>query len=250
MLLALIARGVAFEFRSKLENPAWRKTWDWTIFVGSLVPALLWGVAFANIVKGVPIDASLNYVGGFWNLLNGYALLGGLVSLAGFTLHGAIFLTLKTSGVLAEDSRKMAVRLWLPAVIVLVLFSISSYFTINVINTLGVNPGIIPITAVLALLVSGYFIRVKRDGWAFIMTTLAILMAVTTIFLELYPRVLVSSLNAAWDLTIFNSSSGPYTLKVMSIVALIFVPIVLLYQGWTYWIFRKRITEKPESLEY
>jgi cytochrome d ubiquinol oxidase subunit II len=250
MLLALIGRGVAFEFRSKMENPLWRKTWDWVIFVGSLVPALLWGVAFANFVRGVPIDASLNYVGGFWNLLNWYALLGGLVSLTGFCLHGAVFLTLKTSGPLADDSRKMAIRLWLPVVILLVAFSISSYFTIDILNTLGVNPGMIPISAVAALLVSGYFIRIQRDGWAFIMTTLAILMSVTTIFLELYPNVLVSNLNPAWNLTITNSSSGPYTLSVMTTVALIFVPLVLLYQGWTYWIFRKRITEKPESLEY
>ncbi len=250
MLLALIGRGVAFEFRSKMENPLWRNIWDWVIFVGSLVPALLWGVAFANFVRGVPIDASLNYVGGFWNLLNWYALLGGLVSLTGFCLHGAVFLTLKTSGPLAEDARKMAIRLWLPVVILLVAFSVSSYFTIDILNTLGVNPGIIPIGAVAALLVSGYFIRIKRDGWAFIMTTLAILMSVTTIFLELYPNVLVSNLNPAWNLTITNSSSGPYTLSVMTTVALIFVPLVLLYQGWTYWIFRKRITEKPEALEY
>ena len=250
MLLALIGRGVAFEFRSKMENPLWRSIWDWTICVGSFVPALLWGVAFANFVRGVPVDASLNYVGGFWNLLNWYALLGGLVSLGGFCLHGAVFLTLKTSGPLAEDSRNAAMRLWLPVVILLVAFSVSSYFTIDVLNTLGVNPGIIPITAVAALLVSGYFIRIKRDGWAFTMTTLAILMTVTTIFLELYPNVLVSSLNPAWNLTISNSSSGPYTLRVMTTVALIFVPVVLLYQGWTYWIFRKRITEKPESLEY
>ncbi len=250
MLLALIGRGVAFEFRGKMENPLWRKIWDWAIFVGSLVPALLWGVAFANFVRGVPIDASLNYVGGFWNLLNWYALLGGLVSLTGFCLHGAVFLTLKTSGSLADDSRKMALRLWLPVVILLVVFSVSSYFTIDILNTLGVNPGIIPIGAVAALLVSGYFIRIQHDGWAFIMTTLAILMSVTTIFIELYPNVLVSSLNPAWSLTITNSSSGPYTLSVMTTVALIFVPLVLLYQGWTYWIFRKRITEKPESLEY
>ncbi len=250
MLLALIARGVAFEFRSKVESPTWRSIWDWTIFVGSLVPALLWGVAFANFIKGVPIDASLNYVGGFWNLLNGYALLGGLVSLTGFALHGAVFLTLKTGGPLADEARKMATRLWLPVVILLAAFSISSYFTIDVLNTLGVNPGVIPISAVLALLVSGYFIRTRRDGWAFTMTTLTILLSVTTIFLELYPNLLVSSLNPAWNLTITNSASGPYTLKVMTTVALIFVPIVLLYQGWTYWVFRKRVVEKVETLEY
>jgi cytochrome bd ubiquinol oxidase subunit II len=250
ILMALIARGVAFEFRSKIEDVRWRKTWDWTIFGSSLVIGILWGVAFANFVLGVPIDSSLNYVGGFWNLLNPYALLGGVVSLCGFILHGATFLSLKTSGSLMESANKAAWRMWIPTLVVLVIFSIYSYFTLDLVNTLGVNPGIIPIGAVTALLLAGYFIRISRDGWAFAMTAAAIGLATATIFLTLYPRVLVSSLNPLWSLTIYNSASGSYTLGVMSIIALIFVPVVLLYQGWTYWIFRKRIVEKPEKLEY
>jgi cytochrome bd ubiquinol oxidase subunit II len=250
ILMALIARGVAFEFRSKIEDVRWRKTWDWTIFGSSLVIGFLWGVVFSNFVLGVPIDSTLNYVGGFWNLLNPYALLGGVVSLCGFILHGATFLSLKTSGSLSESAHKEAWRMWIPTLVVLVLFSIYSYFTIDLVNTLGVNPGIIPIGAVTALLLAGYFIWIARDGWAFAMTAAAIGLATATIFLTLYPRVLVSSLNPLWSLTIYNSASGSYTLGVMSIIALIFVPVVLLYQGWTYWIFRKRIVEKPEKLEY
>jgi cytochrome bd ubiquinol oxidase subunit II len=250
ILIALIVRGVAFEFRSKIEDMRWRKTWDWTIFGSSLVLGLLWGVAFANFVLGVPIDATLNYVGGFWNLLNPYALLGGVVSLCGFILHGAVFLSLKTSGSLMVSAHRAAWGMWIPTMLFLVIFSIYSYFALDLVDTLGVNPGIIPIGAVTGLLLAGYFIRVNRDGWAFSMTATAIALATGTIFLTLYPRLLVSNLNPDWSLTIFNSASGSYTLGVMSIVALVFVPVVLAYQAWTYWVFRKRITEKPEKLEY
>jgi cytochrome bd ubiquinol oxidase subunit II len=250
ILLALIIRGVAFEFRSKDDNPAWRSLWDWAIFGGSLVPALLWGVAFANFVRGVPIDSGLNYAGGFWNLLNPYALLGGLVSLSGFLLQGAVFLTLKISGELSEKARRTAMRLWLPTLVILVAFTVASYFVTDILSKLGVNPGPIPIGGVLALLVTGWFIREKRTGWAFFLTSAAILLTITTVFMDLYPRVMISSLNPAWSLTIYNSSSSPHTLQIMSIVALIFVPIVLAYQAWSYWVFRKRLSEKEESLEY
>ncbi|MDR3572947.1 MAG: cytochrome d ubiquinol oxidase subunit II [Anaerolineaceae bacterium] len=250
MLLALIVRGVAFEFRSKDDNPHWRSLWDWAIFGGSLLPSILWGVAFANFVRGVPIDSGLNYAGGFWNLLNPYALLGGLVTLSGFLLQGSVFLSLKTSGEISERSRQAAMRLWLPTLVILVAFTVSSYFVTDILSKLGVNPGPIPIGGVLALLVTGWFIREKRTGWAFILTSAAILLSVTTIFMDLFPRVMISSLNPGWSLTIYNSSSSPHTLQIMSIVALIFVPIVLAYQAWSYWVFRKRLSEKVESLEY
>jgi cytochrome bd ubiquinol oxidase subunit II len=250
ILVALIMRGVAFEFRSKEANPVWRSFWDWAIFGGSLVPALLWGVAFANFVRGVPIDASMNYVGGFWNLLSPYALLGGLVTLSGFILHGAIYLGLKTSGSMVEVVRKILPGVWVVSVCILVAFVVYTYFETDILTKLGVNPGIIPIGAVLGALVTGWFIRQKREGWAFIMNSLAIVLSTITIFMLLYPRVLISSLNPAWSLTVTNSASGPYTLQVMSTVALIFVPVVLVYQGWTYWVFRKRITEKSPDLEY
>jgi len=250
MLVALILRGVAFEFRSKDSNPHWRSFWDWSIFFGSLVPSLLWGVAFANFIHGVPIDANQNYVGGVWNLLNPYALLGGLVSLSGFILQGSVFLSLKTTGNLLQSARRAAKRVWLPTTIFLIAFTISTYFATDVLSKLGINPGPVPIGAVAALLVAGWFIFHKRDGWAFIMTTATIVLSVATIFMMLYPRVLISSLNPDWNLTITNTASGQYTLQVMSIVALIFVPAVLFYQGWSYWVFRKRISGKDGTLEY
>jgi cytochrome d ubiquinol oxidase subunit II len=249
ILIALIIRGVAFEFRNKDSNPVWRSLWDWAIFGGSLVPALLWGVAFANFMRGVPVDGNMTYVGGFWNLLNGYSLLGGLVSLLGFTLHGAIFLSLKTSGDTPEKARKIAFRLWIGACIVLVAFTVYTYFATDILTKLGVNPGPAPIAALIALFLAGYFINRKRMGLAFVMTILAILFAVTTVFMDLYPRVLISSLNPNWSLTVYNAASNPYTLKIMLVVALIFVPIVLVYQGWSYWVYRGRITKK-ENLEY
>ncbi|HEX7975283.1 MAG TPA: cytochrome d ubiquinol oxidase subunit II [Anaerolineales bacterium] len=250
LLLALILRGVAFEFRSKDDNPRWRSLWDWCIFGGSLVSALLMGVAFANLVHGVPIDASLNYVGGFFNLLNPYALVAGLATLTTFTLYGAIFLSLKTTGDLMESARRAARRLWPVVVVVLLGLLVYTYFATDLELKLGINPGVIPIAGMAATLVTGYFIRRKMDGWAFLTTALTLAFALVTLFMILFPRVMVSSLDPAWSLTIYNASSSPYTLKVMTIVALIFVPIVLAYQAWSYWVFRKRITNQPEQLTY
>ncbi|TLN17112.1 cytochrome d ubiquinol oxidase subunit II, partial [bacterium] len=250
MLVALIVRGVAFEFRSKDDNPRWRSLWDWAIFGGSLIPALLWGVAFTNFVMGVPIDGNMMYVGGFWNLLNPFALLGGAVSLLAFTLYGAIFLSLKTDDTITAAARKVAGRLWLPVVLVVAAYTVVMYFSTDVLTKLGVNPGPIPIFTVIALLTVGWFLRQKREGWAFSFLALSIALALITLFMVLFPRVLVSSLDPAFSLTIYNSSSSAYTLNVMSIIALIFVPIVLVYQGWTYWIFRKRVSSKQDELHY
>jgi cytochrome d ubiquinol oxidase subunit II len=249
MLLALIVRGVAFEFRSKDKHPKWRATWDWMLFIGSFVPALLWGVAMANLIRGVPVDENMHYVGGFFNLLNPYALVGGLATLSLFMLHGAIFLNLKTTAELREKSRAYALRIGSVTTILVFLFVILGYFDTDMFTRLGVNPGISPLIAGAALLLSGWFLKQHRSGWAFIMTGLTIAFSTITIFMGLYPRVMVSSLNDAWSLTIYNASSTPYTLKVMSIIALIFVPIVLIYQGWTYWIFRKRVSH-DSHLEY
>ena len=249
MLVALIVRGVAFEFRSKDKDPRWRALWDWMLFIGSFVPALLWGVAFMNIVRGVPIDASMTYVGGFWNLLNPFALLGGLASLVMFTFHGALFLSLRTAGEMQERAHRAANRLWLPSVILTFVFVIVSYFATDIFTRLGVNPGVSAVAAGAALLASGWFTRNWRHGWGFFMTVFTIFFTMNTVFRGLYSRVMVSSLNPDWSLTIYNASSSPYTLRVMSIVALIFVPIVLIYQGWTYWVFQTRLT-REQHLEY
>ena len=238
MLVALIVRGVAFEFRSKDKHPAWRALWDWCIFGGSFVPALLWGVALANIVRGVPINGDMQYVGGFLYLLNPYALLGGLVAVAVMTLHGAIFLSLRTTDEMQERAHKTAQYAWPVATFLLLALVVATYFATDIFKRLGVNPGISAIGAGVAVLLAGWFLRRRQHGWAFGMTSLTIALTIVTVFRGLFPRVMVSSLNPEWSLTIFNASSTPYTLKVMTIVALIFVPIVLVYQGWNYYVFR------------
>lgn len=249
ILLALIVRGVAFEFRSKDKHPTWRKLWDWMIFVGSLVPALLWGVAFSNLIGGVPIDADMHYVGGFADLLRPYALAGGLASLTTFTLHGAIFLSLKTKGELAGRAHKAAAWLWLPAVVAGTLFVAAGFIATDMYARVGLVLALLPFASGIALLASGWLVRKRRFGWAFAMTSVTMALSAATVACGLYPRLMVSSLNPEWSLTIYNASSSPYTLTVMTIVALVFVPIVLLYQGWSYWVFRKRIG-REDSLEY
>lgn len=250
LLVALILRGVAFEFRSKDDNPTWRNSWDWAIVIGSFLPALLLGVAFGNLARGVPIDANMNYVGGFFNLLNPYALLSGLAMVLTFTLHGAIFVSLKTSGSLMEAARTISKRLWLPVVVVLIALLVSTYLTTDIIASIGINPGTIPIAGAAAILATGYFIRSQREGWAFAMTAVTIAFATTTVFLIMFPRVMISTLDPTFSLTIYNAASNPYTLRVISIITLIFLPLVLVYQGWSYWIFRKRIEDDPEALTY
>jgi cytochrome d ubiquinol oxidase subunit II len=246
MLLALIVRGVAFEFRSKDDNPRWRGLWDWCIFGGSLVPALLWGVAMAGIVRGVPINDQMQFVGNFFDLLHPYTLLGGLASLGVFTLHGALFLSLRTTDEILARAQAVASRLWLPVLVIGAATVVATYFATDIFWRLGLNPGISAIGAGVAFLLAGWFLRQHRAGWAFGMTGLTITLTVVTTFHGLFPRVLVSSLNPAWSLTIANASSTPYTLRTMTIVALIFVPIVLAYQAWNYYVFRARVTGKSK----
>jgi len=249
MLLALIARGVAFEYRSKKDDTAWRNRWDWIIFIGSIVPALLWGVAISNIIRGVPIDQNMNFTGNFFTLLNPYSLVGGVAAVLLFTLHGSIFLSLKLTDNLLERAQKTAMKLWLPTTALLFIYVIYGYYDTDMFSKLGINPGIVPILAGLAILSVGYLLKIKKEGWAFVMTGITIAFSTITIFMGLFPRVMVSSTNPDWSLTIYNASSSPYTLTVMSFVALIFVPIVLVYQAWSYWIFRKRISTK-QKMEY
>ncbi len=249
ILLALILRGVAFEFRSKDESPLWRSLWDWAVFVGSAIPALLFGVAFGNLVRGVPIDAHMQYVGTFFDLLNPYALVAGLASLITFTLHGAIFLSLRTDGEVQSAAESAAQRLWLPTVIVLIALWVYTYFATDILERLGIDPGVVPLIGMIAMLGTGYMLRRGRAGWAFAGTVTSIAAAVITMFIILYPRVMISSLNPEWSLTIYNASSSPYTLRLMAIIAVIFVPIVLAYQAWTYWVFRHRVTSE-QRLEY
>jgi cytochrome d ubiquinol oxidase subunit II len=241
MLLALIVRAVAFEFRNRDERPGWRRFWDAMIFLGSFVPALLWGVAIANLMEGVPIDAKMHFVGDFWGLLNPYALLGGLAFVSLFALHGAFFLSLRLEGPLHDAAVRLGWRIWGPTVALILLFVGAGYWATDIFTRLGVNPGVAPVGAAGALLAAGWCIRNHHEGWAFGLTGLTIALSTLAVFQGLFPRVMISSLNPDWSLTIYNASSSPYTLGVMSWVALTFVPIVVGYQIWNYWIFRRRI---------
>ena len=243
ILVLLIVRGVAFEYRSKYGKAQWRQRWDLAIFISSAIPALLWGVAFANIVRGVPIEraesGSLEYVGGFFNLLNPYALLGGVVTLTVFLTHGAVFLSLKTTGTIRDRSHEIAKVSGLVAAVAAVAFLAWTNLMLPEINSVVLGLSV----AVALLWVAGIFASLKRrEGWAFIFSAGTIATFVSTLFFALYPRVMPSSLGAQFDLTITNASSTDYTLKVMTFVAVIMTPLVLIYQGWTYWVFRKRVS--------
>ncbi len=243
ILVSLIVRGVAFEYRSKYGKAQWRQRWDLAIFITSAIPALLWGVAFANIVRGVPIEraesGSLEYVGGFFNLLNPYALLGGVVTLTVFLTHGAVFLSLKTTGTIRDRSHEIAKVSGLVAAVAAVTFLVWTNLMLPEMNAVVLGLSI----AVALLWVAGIFANLKRrEGWAFIFSAATIATFVSTLFFALYPRVMPSSLGSQFDLTITNASSTDYTLKVMTFVAVIMTPLVLVYQGWTYWVFRKRVS--------
>ncbi len=236
ILICLIIRGVAFEYRHKRPEDKWQTNWEHAIFWTSLLPALLWGVAFANIVRGVKIDKDMEYVGNFWDLLNPYAILGGLVTLTLFTFHGAVFTALKTEGDIRVRARKLALQLGLVTAVLALGFLIWTQIDKGDGKSLAAM-----IVAVLALVGALGAIKAGREGWSFALSGVTIAAAVAMLFLTLFPNVMPSSLNEEWNLTVTNASSSPYTLKIMTWCAAIATPMVLLYQSWTYWVFRKRI---------
>ncbi len=236
ILLALIFRGVAFEYRGKIDDVNWRRRWDAAIVVGSWLPAVLWGVAFANIVQGVPINEQQDFTGTLLTLLNPFGLLGGVTTASLFILHGANFLALKTVGEVRVRAHRAA-RIAGPVAI-----AAGAVFLIW--NQLERGKGwtwVVVLGAAVALVVGLLAERRDREGIAFSATGLAIAFAVIALFGSLYPNVMPSSTDPAFNLTVDNASSTDYTLKVMTVVALVMTPIVLLYQGWTYWVFRRRI---------
>jgi cytochrome bd ubiquinol oxidase subunit II len=237
ILLALIVRGVAFEYRAKGHGEQWKGRWDAAIVIGSFVPSLLWGVAFANILRGVPIDAQKEYVGGFFNLLNPYALVGGLTTLLLFLTHGAIYVSLKTEGPIRERARDLAVKVGLAAAVVAVVFLIWTQ-----VMTGDLGSAVLFVLAALSLVGGLGAILRGREGWAFAGTFAALGLAVAGLFWALFPDVMPTSLSDGLSLTTSNASSTHYTLTVMTVVAVIFTPVVLCYQAWTYWVFRKRIS--------
>ncbi len=242
ILIALILRAVGFEFRSKVKALWWRRTADGFIFFGSLLPALLWGVALTNVVRGLPIGPDMNFSGNLLNLLNPYSLLGGLIAVLVFSLHGALFLSLRLEGGLYARVLTLAKRLWWPTAAFLLVFAIFGYSQTDLFHGTGLVPGTLPMLAVLSFIASFVFISLKTELWAFLTTGATIILATVVAFQGLFPRVMPSSLNPAYDLTIYNAASSPLTLKVMLVVALIFVPIIVAYQAYSYWVFRQRIS--------
>ncbi|GAA3908865.1 cytochrome d ubiquinol oxidase subunit II [Streptomyces gulbargensis] len=236
ILVCLIIRGVAFEYRAKRPEENWQRNWEQAIFWTSLIPAFLWGVAFGNIVRGVKIDRDMEYVGGFWDLLNPYALLGGLVTLTLFTFHGAVFAALKTVGDIRVRARALAFKLGLVTAVLALVFLVRTQADKGSTGSL-----VAAAVAVAALVGAIGAIRAGREGWSFGLSGVTIAATVAMLFLALFPNVMPSSLDPAWSLTVTNASSSPYTLKIMTWCAAIAAPLVMLYQGWTYWVFRKRI---------
>ncbi len=250
IIVALMIRGISFEYRSKDARPQWRGRFDWMLAVGSFLSAFLFGIVFTNLLGGTPIDQNLNYAGGPFSWITPYGLIGGLTMVSVFLLHGANFLTLKLADHMRERSRAAARILYVFAAVMVVILAISTYIYTDIGVRIGVNPGILPIASVLVLLATIFFINRKREGWAFIMTGLNIILTQIAFFSLMFPRVMVSSLNPAWSLTIDNTAASPQALEVMSIVALIFIPIVVAYESWSYYIFRKRITTDKQDLVY
>jgi cytochrome bd ubiquinol oxidase subunit II len=238
ILVALIVRNLAFDYRGKRDDDAWRSRWDAAAIFGSYLPAILWGVAFANIVAGVPIDADKEFTGNLFTLLNPFGLLGGLVTMSLFLTHGAMFIALKTDGDIRQRARALSVKLGLAAAVLAVVFMVWTLIKAD----WEVPALILFVLAAVSLLGAIFMSTQGREGWAFIGTFVTIALAVAGLFVVLFPDVMPSTTDPAYSLTTTNASATAYTLKVMTWVAVIFTPIVLAYQSWTYWIFRKRIS--------
>jgi cytochrome d ubiquinol oxidase subunit II len=237
ILVGLIVRGVSFEYRGKRDGVRWRRAFDLLLTIGSILVPLLLGVALGDLLHGLPIDASQEFTGTFWDLLTPYGLFVGLTLVAICVLHGATFLSLKSTGVVRQRADRLARRAAPLTALIVLIFAVWTQVTIHK----GVIPGLVQVGAVLAVLAVVWLIRDGHEGWAFTMTTIAMATTVLTIFIDLYQRVMVSSTDPAYDLTIRNTASSQYTLKVMTIVVVIFLPVVIAYQAWTYYVFRRRI---------
>jgi cytochrome bd ubiquinol oxidase subunit II len=242
ILVLLIVRVVSFEWREKRDSARWRGTWTWANTIGSVGAPFLWGIALANLVHGVPLDSSHEFSGDFVDLFSAYTVVAGLAVVAMFAVHGATYLTLRTVGQLRRRAAETARRLSVPAAILGVAIVVWTIVVAHDRNSRAILPtAVVAAVTAAALVLAVALTYVRRSGWAFAATALAVIGFVATIFTGLYPRVLVSDPTFANSLTIANAASGDYALKVITIVAAIFTPLVLLYQGWTYHVFRVRL---------
>ncbi|HEX7267090.1 MAG TPA: cytochrome d ubiquinol oxidase subunit II [Streptosporangiaceae bacterium] len=239
LLASLIVRGLAFEYRGKRGDPRWRRTWDVLLTVGSLLAPLLTGVVLGGLLHGLPINSSQNYTGSFWDLLQPYPLFTGITLVLVCALHGAMFLGLKTTGDMRERSGLLARRVAPFTGAAVVGFAIWTHVTYS--GTFFLNP--IELLAILAANAAVWLVYEHREGFAFAATTVTIASCIVSIFVGLYPNVMVSSTKAAYNLTVHNTASGAYSLKVMTVVAIVLLPVVLAYQSWTYYVFRRRVSK-------
>ncbi len=238
LLAALIIRGVAFEYRGKRDAVRWRRTWDVSLTVGSLLAPLLIGVGLGDLLHGLPINSAQNYTGSFWTLLQPYALFTGVTLVLICLLHGATFLSLKTTGDMHERSRRIARTVAPFTAAAVVGFAIWTHVESS--TTFFLRP--LELLAVIAVLAAVWLAYARRDGFAFAATTVTMASCILSIFVGLYPNVMVSSTNPAYNLTVHNTASNPYSLDAMTIIVLIFLPLVLAYQSWTYYVFRRRVS--------
>jgi cytochrome bd-type quinol oxidase subunit 2 len=238
LLMSLIIRGVAFEYRGKRDAAQWRRTWDWALTVGSVLAPLLIGIALGDLLAGLPIDSAQNYTGSFWDLLQPYAVFTGVTFVLICLLHGATFLGLKTTGEMHQRSRLQARRIAPFAAAAVTGFIIWTHVTAS--TTFFLN--LIELLAILAVLAAVWLVYAHRDGFAFAATTVTIATCILAIFADLYPNLMVSSTSKAYSLTVHNAASTPYSLKAMTVVVVIFLPLVLIYQAWTYYVFRRRVS--------
>jgi cytochrome d ubiquinol oxidase subunit II len=248
VLVFLIVRVVSFEWRTKSETPGWRAVWSWANTIGSTGAALVWGVGLSALVSGTPIDSDGHYAGSFWDLFNPYTVFAGITVVLLFAFHGATFLTLRTLGDLRDRARDAARRLAIPAVVLAAVLLVWTVVVAMDHNDKDLFPPLLPaLVGIVALALALVFLFGGRGGAAFGMTALATVSLVATLFVSLYPRVMVSDPYFENSLTVDGAASSHYALTVMSVVALTFVPLVLLYQGWTYYVFRRRLGgEAPE----
>ncbi|PAD67257.1 cytochrome d ubiquinol oxidase subunit II [Bacillus sp. 7586-K] len=249
LLLALIARGVSFEFRGKAHMNKWKQTWDWSIFFGSILPPFLVGVLFSSLIKGLPIDDEMNMYAGFTDIVNLYTVVGGIAFVLLSYLHGLMFISLKTTDSLRERAREQAKKIYYACGAIIVLFvGLTALYT-PAFSEKGLY--IIPIfgAVILLYLLLLPLLKQKRERLSFSMTGLIMILVTASFFVTLFPNVLISSLDSANNITIYAAASGDYSLKIMTVVALTMVPIVLAYTIWSYYVFRKRVTDK-EHLEY
>jgi cytochrome bd ubiquinol oxidase subunit II len=239
LLVALIARGLAFEYRGKRDAVRWRRTWDTSLTVGSLLAPFLIGVALGDLLHGLPIDSSQNYTGSFWDLLQPYGIFTGITLVLICALHGATFLELKTTGDMRERAARLARQVAPFTAAAVIGFIIWTHVTHT--NAFFLNP--IELLAILAVLAAVWLVyEPHRHGFAFAATTVTIASCIAAIFVGLYPNVMVSTTSAANNLTAHNTASPAYPLKVMTVVAIVLLPVVLAYQTWTYYVFRRRIS--------